>query len=247
MYEMEYVANEDRLEEVFWRLSAHDTEVKRDLLESLQPLVTGSVSDVEKQAALLSAAIADRRPGVDKQGEAVTAFRTYVAGTSVNTDVQPKESHAAFLDGLCKEIPGVDQETANVFLKYLVELGGDLGLTSTDWRSWMPYLHVPLSSRVLNLMGADYLHVCKSRFERDFRDAYKSYASPSLNYEYGCLQQDIAYVADKVGLPSVTLDTLWFVGSNFCAPGRPGCLDCWLNNICMAKKGLSGKSWSSWR
>jgi len=145
--------------------------------------------------------------------------------------LQPQDAHKTFWEWLC-EIAWMNQKTANLFLKYAVTMQQELEMGDLNWRSWEPYLHVPLDMWVLRLMSSEYLGLCNDQYEVDFtRDG--NYMSPTYKkITYVRLQNDIAEVAKSAGKPAIMVDILWFVGNKYCGYYNIFCNICWLKDEC---------------
>ena len=238
---MRYVQNTEKLQNVIRCLATHEVEVRRYFLSGLQPRITPLDNFDDKLIKVFVLANADRL-GTGKANEnlvrAAATFREYLKQGILNQlkGMEPNEAHQYLLSRLC-DIKGMDQKTANLFLKYAVMFQNELNLVQIDWIPWRPYLHVPLDLWVLRLIGKHYLHVCGDEFESDFQ--YKGdYTGPGVKTEkYVHLQEDIKEVATSVNLPAITLDSLWFVGSKFCNYHPLLCDVCWLAQFCM-KRGI---------
>ena len=234
---MKYVKDPIKLANVVGTLADHKPEVKQYFLAELKPRVTILGKTEDKLSKLFILANADRL-GTGKGNEnlvkAAATFRKYLSENILNRlkGMEPRDAHQYLFACLC-DIKGMDQKTANLFLKYVVMFQDEFDLGQIEWHSWEPYLHVPLDLWVLRLMGTDYLSVCESNFEDDFR--YRSdYASPSFKAEkYSQLQDDIREVASSVSQPAIILDSLWFVGSKYCGYHPLLCDICWLGQYCV--------------
>jgi hypothetical protein len=107
-----------------------------------------------------------------------------------------------------------------------------MNLNLYNWKSWKPYLHIPLDMWVLRLLSKNYLNVCNDNFEKDFLYK-KDYMSPSFNQlKYQHLQEDLKVVSGLCAEPPITLDSLWFVGNKYCAYHPLLCEGCWLSEEC---------------
>jgi len=234
--EMKYVRYPTKLADIMRSLAKHETDVKQYFLAELKPRITAVNDHQEKLVKLFALANADRL-GTGEQNEdlvkATATFREYLSQDIISklAPMQPRDAHQHLLGLLC-DIKGMDQKTANLFLKLAVISHADLNLGGIDWRSWEPYLHVPLDLWVLRLIGKDYLRACGDNFEADFQ--YKGkYSSPSLKTDkYTQLQDDIKEVAASVDLFPILLDSLWFVGSHYCSYHPLLCDICWLGEYC---------------
>jgi hypothetical protein len=233
---MKYVKDSTKLANIMRSLAKHEVDVKQYFLAVLMPRIT-AVDDLEdKLVKLFVLANADRL-GTGKDNEnlvkATATFRKYLSQDIISSLVvmTPSDAHQHLLTGLC-DIKWMDQKTANLLLKSTVMFAHELNLSRINWRSWEPYLHVPLDKWVLRLIGKDYLHVCSDNFETDFQ--YKGdYPSPSLKTDrYAELQDDIKQVAASANLPPIVLDSLWFVGSHYCSYHPLLCDICWLGEYC---------------
>ena len=234
---MKYVKDTIKLANVMKSLAEHEVDVKQYFLAELKPRLMTLDNLEDKLSKLFILANADRL-GTGKNNEnlvkAAATFREYLGQNIINRlmGVEPRDAHQYLLIYLC-DIKGMDQKTANLFLKYVVMFQNEFNLGQIDWHLWELYLHVPLDLWVLRLMGKNYLSVCGSNFENDFQSK-NDYDSPSLKTEkYGQLQDDIKQVAASVNLPAIILDSLWFVGSKYCSYHPLLCDICWLGRYCV--------------
>ena len=235
--DVNYIKDFIKLSNVIKTLAEHELVVKQYFLAEIKPRVTILAESEDKLGKLFILANADRM-GTGKGNEnLVQATATFIKYLNENIfdrlrGMEPKDAHHHLLTCLC-DIKGMDQKTANLFLKYVVMFQDELNLCGIDWHSWELYLHVPLDLWVLRLIGKDYLSVCGNNFENDFQ--YKGdYASPSLKTrKYSQLQDDIREVAASTNLPAITLDSLWFVGSKYCGYHPLLCDICWFGQYCV--------------
>lgn len=236
-----YVRNADKLRGVIHVLAGHEAEIKQYFLAGLTPRIATLEKDEDKLVKLFTIANADRlftgRENL-KLIEAVAGFSQGLKDIHQYDSMEPQSAHKSFLEWLCGSISGMDQKTANLFLKYVIVLHDELEIGLLPWKSWEPYLHVPLDRWVMRLMGRDYLGVCGENYERDFRKYYKKkekydYPSPSFGKsEYWELQKDLASVAALANQAPIILDGLWFVGNKYCTYHPLLCDICWLRKMC---------------
>lgn len=234
---MKYVEDSIKLANVMKSLAKHEVDVKQYFLAELKPRIM-VVDNLEDKLSKLFILANAGRLGTGKNNEnlvkAAATFREYLSQDIINRLVvmEPRDAHQHLLNCLC-DIKGMDQKTANLFLKSIVMFHNEFNLGPIDWHSWEPYLHIPLDLWVLRLMGKNYLSVCGSNFESDFQ--YKSdYTSPSLKTDkYRQLQDDIKQVANSINLPAIVLDSVWFVGSKYCSYHPLLCDICWLGQYCV--------------
>ena len=233
---MRYISDPSKLANVVKALVDHEEDVRQYFVAQLRPRVMTPGSAEDRLSRLFILANSDRL-GTGKGNESVkkatATFKKYLNNNIINICKQkePIEAHRYFLDCLC-DIKGMDQKTANLFLKYLVMFQDDFALGLLDWNKWKPHLHVPLDKWVLKLMGKKYLSVCGGSFEDDF--GYKEeYRSPKFKTKrYNQLQTELREVTSSVDQPSITLDVLWFVGSKYCHYHPLFCDIYWLREYC---------------
>jgi len=234
---MKYVEDPEKLANIMTSLATHEPEVRRFFLAALTPRITAAHDPEDKLLRLFVLANADR-VSTGKENEnlvkATATFREYQRQDIIGSlaAMTPSDAHEHLLTSLC-DIKGMDQKTANLFLKLVVISHDDLNLSGTDWRLWEPHLHVPLDLWVLRLIGKNYLNVCGTDFEADFQ--YKGdYPSPSVKTgRYRHLQDDIKQVATSANVPPIVLDSLWFVGSHYCSYHPLLCDICWIREYCL--------------
>lgn len=236
---MTYLNDPSKLSNVFRTLAGYEDVVTDVFRAGLKSRIMMLSSAEDRLVKLFILANADRQGTGKGNVNLVTAAATFqedLEGVKDGCRVLPAETaHQHFLGFLC-DIQGMDQKTANLFLKYSVMFQSELDLGSIlDWSTWKPFLHVPLDMWVLRLMGKDYLGVCQDSFENDFRDRGKSkYVSPSFKSPtYTAIQADIRTVASSVGQAPIILDMLWFVGHNYCYYHPLMCDICWLSKHCV--------------
>ncbi len=245
---MKYVNNPQKLLDVINTLAQHQAVIKEYFFASLNPRVNTLSEGSDKITRLFIIADADRQ-GKGKGNinviNATASFKRYLYGNSFKDlhHMEAREAHREFLKTMC-DIKGMDQKTANLFLKYLVTFQAEFKLALYNWKSWEHYLDVPIDLWVLRLLGNKYLNICNEEYEKAFyhkvkredknEDKYE-YSSPNyLSPEYIDLQTDIKNVFSQVTHPAITLDGLWFVGSKFCLYKPLLCNSCWLKNYCIA-------------
>jgi hypothetical protein len=234
---MKYVKDSTKLGNIMKSLAKHEADVKQYFLAGLKPRIT-AVDELEDKLVKLFVLANAKRVGTGKNNEnlveATATFREYLSQDIVRklSAMQPRDAHHHLLSSLC-DIKGMDQKTANLFLKFIVVFNKELDLARLGWHSWEPYLDIPLDLWVLRLMGKNYLDVSTSDFETDFQ--YKGdYPSPSVKTDkYRQLQDDIREVAASANLSAIVLDSLWFVGSQYCSYHPLLCDICWLGQYCV--------------
>lgn len=235
---MKYVKNPSKLTDVVKTLALHKEDAKQYYLAELKPRLLGIAKAEDKLCMLFTIANADRQ-GTGANNESLriaTATFKKCLGKVLDKckGMEPGSAHKYFLTYLC-DIEGMNQKTANLFLKYLAMLQDEFELTLLDWHSWESYLHVPLDRWVLRLMSKNHLSVCGNNFEEDFQDKRnrQKYISPLFKEgKYRSLQDDLAEVALLAQEPAITLDILWFVGNKYCNYHPLLCEVCWLREDC---------------
>jgi len=237
---MKYVDKPQQLGEVAEILAGHQSEIRQYFLGQLQARLTGVPKLEDRLRVLFVIANADRR-GMGKENDKLqkaTAIFQHNIIPTICADGDPGVQHERFLSRLC-EVSGMKQKTANLFIKYLATFQDELGLELLDWRSWEPYLHVPLDLWVLRLLGKSRLAVCGDEFEERFagKNNDNSYVAPGNPHsaEYRDLQRDLALVASSVRQPAIVFDSLWFIGSKYCALRPLLCEVCWVKGYCQRK------------
>ena len=232
--EFEYIRDADKLMRIIKTVSLHEAEVKQYYFSHLRPRVA-NLGNVKDRLVVLFAIANKQRRGIGKGNEklvnaAVAFYQGVDQKVEICSGLDPKEAHQIYLEWLC-DIQGMNQKTANLFLKWLGMFHDDFGLDSLDWQSWEPYLHVPLDMWVMRLIGEGHFDVCTSNYEHDFRKAKgeRDYLAPGVkNRKYAQLQSEFAEVASLAQEPRITLDVLWFVGNMYCAYHPLLCSTCWI-------------------
>ncbi len=239
--EYAYLRDADKLKRVINVLAGHEAEIKQYFLAGLAPRIAGLEKDEDKLVKLFVIANADRQfTGQEnlKLIEAAAGFNQGLKEIHRYDGMEPQNAHGSFLEWLCSDISGMGQKTANLFLKYVVIFHNELEIGLLAWKSWEPYLHVPLDMWVMRLMGRDYLGVCGENYEQDFQKYNKKkkkydYPSPSFGKpEYRKFQKDLANVATLAKQAPIILDGLWFVGNKYCSYHPLLCDICWLREMC---------------
>jgi len=254
-----YISDEKKLLQVFDLLDQHSDEVKEYFASSLSPRVTSVESTNERLRILFTIANADRQgtgeENINLRKATATFYKSLDKKVSECRNLNPAKGHKSFWEFLC-DIEGMNQKTANLFLKYVVIFQRDFNLESF-WSLWIDELHVPLDIWVLRLLGTNYLKIGNSAYEHDFfkEDKRKSaekgktvgdYPSPTFRQKrYKDLQEDLKKCAQLANKPAIVLDSLWFVGSKWCNPRPLLCDICWLKNVCSWVVGKIPINWST--
>jgi len=240
---MRYVQKAHELRCVMTILASHQQEIKQYYLAGIKPRVAAAERVEDRLRALFVIASADRRSTGKNNRSLITATDTFVQGLSAKiqecADMEPEQAHQRFWTWLC-DLPGMNQKTANLFLKYVVMLHNELHLGTANWQEWEPYLHVPLDIWVVRLIGNEYVNVCNSEFDADFQNG-----APRSKKAYQALQNDIREVTATTGHAAIVLDTLWFVGSKYCRHHPLFCESCWIAAQCKREKGTDRESSAS--
>lgn len=244
--EYRYIKDTDRLAKVIETLGRHEPEIQQYFLAELTPRILALKNLEEKLVKLFTIANADRQykgKGNIRLIESVSAFKRGLEQIDISkyNYMNPLDAHHDYLNWLTHCIGGMGQKTANLFIKYMVMFNDELGLGLSAWRSWKPYLHVPLDLWVLRLLGKDYLDTCNESYERDFRKHSEKtgkdeYQSLGFGKKYSTLQEDLARVAALTKHATITLDWLWFVGNKYCSYHPLLCDICWLRGENCRKK-----------
>lgn len=237
---MKYLKNSQKLLDVLTNIAQHETNIADYFYASLNPRINVSSYESDKIIHLFIIANADRQgKGKDNINliNASASFKQYLASNEFKnlTKMDTKDAYQEFCRTLC-DIKGMDQKTANLFLKYLVMFQAQFSLSLYDWKSWEYYLDVPLDMWVLRLLGVNYLNVCNDEYEKDFK--YRDeYTSPGYrSQKYSDLQADIKELSSQLNRPAIMLDGLWFIGSKYCTYRPLLCGICWLTNYCVSNK-----------
>lgn len=240
---MKYINNPQKLQEVISTLAQYQAVIKEYFFASLNPRVNTSSQASDKITRLFIIADSDRQgkgEGNINIINATASFKNYLSKDSFkNLPTKGiKDAHQEFLQELC-DIKGMEQKTANLFLKYLVMFQNQFNLGHYNWVAWEPYLDIPLDIWVLRLLGNNYLDICSGKYESDFKHK-DDYTSPSYSSQpYVDFQAEIKSISSQVNQPAITLDGLWFVGSKFCAMKPLLCDVCWLKTYCIADKTIT--------
>lgn len=247
---MQYIEDTKKLTEILRILALHKKDVKDYFQAELAPRMV-AVNDQKRRIRLLfMLSNADRTStGLENKGliQSAQVFWNVLDNMITKcTKMAPKLAHSTFLKFLCNEIPGMDQKTANLFLKYIVMFQNEFKLGALNWVSWEPFLHVPLDIWVLRLISRKYLHVCNQAYENDFKQVtinkktnrkIEDYPSPLfIQDRYTRLQNDFSIITATQIEPTITLDILWFIGSKYCSYRPLLCDICWINEFCSNKK-----------
>lgn len=236
---MKYIKDTKRLLEIIEILKIHEIDVKEYYHAFLAPQLN-QIHDTEDKLIALFAIANSQRQGRNKEGSGVTsATAGFYQGIDQNirqsmSIATPKDAHLTFLSWLCN-IAGVDQKTANLFLKWVVMFQHDFQICSMDWHSWEYQLHVPLDLWVVRLMSKKYLNFCSEDYEQDFLKGENAPRRTSLNLtkeEYKLLQQELGEAVVESNKPRIILDNLWFVGVYFCSYHPIMCDSCWVRKEC---------------
>jgi hypothetical protein len=235
---MSYIRDTNKLFKVTGILSANEGFSREFFYSHLRHQIPMVENSKEKLTNLFIAANSQRQ-GRNREETGIKPATIYFYQGIENEIKQimgweTEKAHRHFLEWLCS-IPGVEQKTANLFLKWLVMFNSDFEFNSINWSTWKPYLHVPLDRWVIRLMHKGYLDFCTQQYEQDFI-AHEGEPNPvnlSISKEvYWKLQDEL----QKALLPSkqysIVLDNLWFVGFLFCSV-RPLFYEvCWLKEEC---------------
>lgn len=231
---MKYIKEPDKLASVVKILATHEMDTKRYYLSHLSPRVA-KIENVRDRLAVLFAVANKQRRGIGKGNEKLTyAVAHFHQGIDQRVKecegVGPQKAHQIFLEWLCCDIEGMDQKTANLFLKWLAMFHNDFEIGLLDWQSWKPHLHVPLDRWVVRLIGKDYLDVCTTAYEHDFP---QDKVIPGFKKtEYIQLQEEIGEVALLAQEPRIAMDVLWFIGNMYCTYHPLLCRACWIGGHC---------------
>lgn len=246
---MGYIKDSQKLHRITSIIASHLPEVKLYYLSELNPRLAPLTDEKDRLLTLFILANADRQ-STGKNNEslkvAAATFRQYLSEGILDKyeELAPHQSHQDFLAHLC-DIKGMDQKTANLFLKYVSMFQQGFGLGLIDWKSWIPYLHLPLDLWVLRLLGKDYLNICGDQFEKDFK-VNDDYASPGFKTnKYRQLQQELSVEMSTTGQSPIVLDILWFVGNKYCGYHPLMCNLCWLAGECVKFESLDWNSLST--
>jgi hypothetical protein len=253
---MHYLEDIRKFTEILQILALHKKDVKDYFLAELAPRMATVNDPKQKIRLLFMLSNADRTStGLENKGlvQSAQVFSNELDNLiTACTKMTPKLAHSTFLEFLCNEIPGMDQKTANLFLKYLAMFQDEFGLGVLNWISWEPFLHVPLDIWVLRLISRKYLNVCNQAYENDFKQVtiikktnrkIEDYPSPLFTQDrYTRLQNDFSIITTTQTEPIITLDILWFIGSKYCSYRPLLCDICWVNEFCSNKKVVD---WSS--
>lgn len=233
---MKYIDDQAKLAKVIDILAQYQTDIQNYFFAAFNTRLYQISTVEERMVTLFILANADRQgKGKDNVNlvKATASFRKYVSGDLIDqiNQLEPPKAHKLFFTSLC-DIYGMEQKTANLFIKYLVMFQHDFNLNLYDWELMEPYLDVPLDIWVLRLIGKRYLNVCTDQYEEDF---YKktAYISPGFkSVEYITLQNEIKEITSCVGKSAITADALWFVGNKYCSYRPLLCKICWLKEFC---------------
>jgi len=237
---MKYIGDIDRLARIAEALSAHELDTIAYYRSHLAPRLAGT-KNVKDRLTILFAIANSQRQGKGKDNKSlINATARFCQGLEQKIEdckpLEAPEAHEEFLRWLC-DIPGMEQKTANLFLKWVVMFDKDFELNSLDWQSWKSYLHVPFDRWVIKLMGKKYLAFCTETYDKDFVSANGNPKYVSLGFdkeEYNKLQQELRDAMSQQ--PRIILDTLWFVGSFFCAYYPIICENCWIKVECQNRQ-----------
>jgi hypothetical protein len=230
---MEYVRDPSKLARVAKTLASHEMETKGYYLSTLGPRVK-KLDNVRDRLLVLFTIANKQRRGVGKDNTKLkNAAARFYQGIDQKvrecTGINSQKAHSVFLEWLC-DIEGMDQKTANLFLKWLTMFHNDFELGLLDWQSWKPYLHVPLDRWLVRLIGEKYLNVCTENYDKDFLQA-KTIPGVRKN-EYKRLQEEFAEAALLVQESAIAMDVLWFVGVMYCSYHPLFCHLCWVGEEC---------------
>jgi hypothetical protein len=237
--EYKYIKDVERLIRIAEVLNVHEIETKAYYLSHLAPRLL-KIEGTKEKLAVLFAIANSQRQGLGKKKVGVkTATAGFHQGIEQNIKecmsiISSEEAHLKFLKWLCG-IPGMDQKTANLFLKWVVMLQTDFQLSLINWQSWRFNLHVPLDRWVIRLMSNKYLNLCSESYEQDFLkdDEKTNGVNLALKKEgYILLQKELGEAILQSDKPRIVLDNLWFVGAFFCNFHPIVCDSCWINKEC---------------
>jgi len=239
---MKYIKDPHKLAGALKVLALHEPEVKNFYFSTLSPKLTGLEDAKDKLVTLFVVANSGRR-GIGKSKESlINAATHFYQGIEQKIKecrgIEPQEAHEVFLKWLCN-IPGMDQKTANLLLKWIVMFDTDFEFGLLDWQTWRPHLHVPLDRWVVRLMGKRHLGACTDDYERIFLETSVNPKYINLSFEkkeYHQLQKELTEVALLSQEPKIVLDVLWFVGHLFCDYHPILCDNCWIRKTCLNYK-----------
>jgi hypothetical protein len=235
---MKYVNDCQKLQRIARIVTSKEVETKQYYLSHLQPRLAKVEDTKDRLTKLFVIANKERRSVTPENLEkAATQFYQGIDRKIEECKtVGPQQAHEKFLQWLC-DIDWMEQKTANLFLKWLAMFQKDLKLNLLDWQSWRPYLHVPLDTWVVRLIGKDYLDVCTEAYEQDFFREGKHRIPSSKATRYEDLQNELAQILSLIKEPRIVLDTLWFVGKMYCDYRPFLCGTCWLlTEECRSRK-----------
>ena len=243
---MKYIQDTPKLVKIFGILASHKMEIKYYYQAGLAPRILAFTSPMERARLLFTLSNADRTSTGSGNSGLIKSSAVFWNGLQdkINecSQMQPELAHNYFLHFLCDDIPGMDQKTANLYLKYLAMFQVEFNLNMLNWTSWEQFLHVPLDIWVLRLMSTKYLNICNQLYENDFKQTKTNkktgrkvddYPSPLFHSDrYVDLQNDLSEFADTQNENAIILDTLWFIGSKYCAHHPLLSERCWVREYC---------------
>ncbi len=229
-----YIEDSEKLKRVFRILYKHQDLTDNFYLSHLRCQVQGSRQN--KIVSMFIVANRQRRTNEAGLETAENMFEEkYDRIISLLNDTPSEEKKEELLGTLC-EINGVQQKTANLFLKWVIMFSDKFNLGIKNSEEWLPLLDVPLDRWVIRLLGHGFLDIGTEEFNNHFFNNSHQPKPPgySRGGKYNRLQSEIKAVAESVNIPAIILDGLWMVGNLFCNYKSCLCDYCWLREECTA-------------